>query len=164
METQVLIVKLKAKFLPFVVCFIAALGLGAHAASAQSATGWWLDQSGRAGILIAPCAGGTLCGEIKWLRIPLNDAGHRKTDIHNVDPALRPRLLCGLPMLGGFTPNGAGGWRGGWIYDPESGKTYKSVMSLAADGTLHVRGYIGIPLLGRSAVWTRPAAALPPCT
>ena len=155
--------KLRTKFLFLAAGALTAWCLGAPAAHAQSLTGWWLDQSGRAGILISPCGGSTLCGSIDWLRTPLNAVGQKKTDIHNTIAALRPRLLCGIPMLGGFTPDGAGAWHGGWIYDPESGNTYKSNLHLAEDGTLRVRGYLGIPLFGRNETWTRPAAALPPC-
>ncbi len=158
---QVLLKKTLLKF-SMLALLLAAWSASAYAAPAQNVTGWWLDQSGRAGILIAPC-GAALCGAIKWLRTPLNAAGQPKTDIHNQDESLRARPLCGLKMLDGFTPDGNGGWQGGQIYDPESGKTYKSVMHLAADGTLHVRGYIGIPLLGRSEIWTRPAASLAAC-
>ncbi|MDD2705986.1 MAG: DUF2147 domain-containing protein [Acidocella sp.] len=151
-------------FTAFVLTFGLWLG-GISASCAQAAgdaTGWWLDQSSRAGILIAPC-GGQLCGRIEWLLHPLNDAGQPKADIHNNDPSLRARRLCGLPMLGNFSTDGVGAWSGGWIYDPEKGKTYKSVMHIADDGTLHVRGYIGIPMFGRSEVWTRPPAPLAPC-
>ena len=152
-----------------ITLFSALLGLfclGTQAARADTApTGWWLDASGKAGILIAPC-GQQLCGSIEWLRAPLDKAGKPKTDIHNSSAALQSRPLCGLAMLGGFTPDagGDGGWQGGWIYDPSTGNTYKSVMHVAPDGTLHVRGYIGIPLLGRSEIMTRPSAPLTPCT
>jgi uncharacterized protein (DUF2147 family) len=149
-----------ATALVFVFCLCCS---AAQAQTENSATGWWLDQTGRAGILISPC-GDQLCGKIEWLLHPLNDAGQPKADIHNKDAALRPRPLCGLPMLGNFSEDDRNHWKGGWIYDPESGKTYKSVMHLADDGTLHVRGYIGITLIGRSSVWTRPAAPLQPCT
>ncbi len=131
-------------------------------ARAADLTGWWLDATGRAGIFIAPC-GGQLCGHIEWLRTPLDEAGRPKTDIHNHDPAARVRPLCGLAMLGGFVPDGQGGYTGGWIYDPASGNTYKSNMHEAPDGSLHIRGYIGIPLFGRSTVMTRPASAFTPC-
>lgn len=137
-----------------------------HPAAAMAApggvTGWWLDQSGRAGIWIDHC-GDRLCGWIEWLRAPRTQQGQEKTDIHNPDPARRAQPLCGLNLLGGFTPDGAGRWSGGWIYDPESGSTYKSAMHLLANGTLQVRGYIGIPLLGRSQVWTRPVPPPPSC-
>ena len=136
---------------------------GAARAQSQDVQGWWMDRAGKAGIYIAPC-GGQLCGKIEWLRVPLDKAGKPKTDIHNNDPALRPRLLCGLQILGNFTPGDDGRWRGGWIYDPESGNTYKSVMHVGDDGKLHVRGYIGITLIGRSTVWTKPATPLTPCT
>jgi uncharacterized protein (DUF2147 family) len=162
MEMQALTKKARIKFLPLAVLLWAGWCGTGFAAPAQNVTGWWLDQSGRAGIFIAPC-GAALCGAIKWLRNPLDAAGQPRADIHNQDTALRTRPLCGLPMLDSFAPDGNGGWQGGHIYDPENGKTYKSVMHLAADGTLHVRGYIGIPLLGRSEIWTRPAASLAPC-
>jgi uncharacterized protein (DUF2147 family) len=135
---------------------------GQPAAGAAGATGTWLDQTGRAGITIAPC-GAKLCGTITWLRTPLDAQGHPKHDVHNRDAALQDRPICGLPMLGGFTADGTNAWTGGFIYDPESGKTYRSNMHLEPDGTLHVRGYVGIPLFGRSETWTRPTRVLPRC-
>jgi uncharacterized protein (DUF2147 family) len=144
---------------------VAAMGfvLAAGAAMAQPGPqGWWMDQSGKAGILIAAC-GGDLCGRIEWLKAPLDSLGKPKTDVHNHSVSLQSRPVCGLQILGNFSPATAGGWKGGWIYDPDSGKTYKSVMHLALDGTLRVRGYVGIPLFGRSEVWTRPGAPLTPC-
>ena len=143
---------------------VALAGLtAAKAARAQPAPlGWWLDQSGGAAILVAPC-GGQICGNIEWLKTPLNPQGQRKTDTHNPNPALRRLLLCGLPMVGNFMPAGAGSWAGGWVYDPQGGKTYQSEMRLRPDGRLSVRGYIGIPLFGRSTVWTRPAGPKLPC-
>ena len=129
----------------------------------QGVQGWWLDATGKAGVFIAPC-GAQLCGRIEWLRVPLNKAGKPKTDIHNPDVALRARQVCGLTMMGGFSSDGDGGWRGGWIYDPSTGNTYKSIMHVAADGTLRVRGYVGMPLFGRSEVMTRPATLLRICT
>lgn len=144
--------------------WLALSGAGAaHAQAAGDATGWWLDATKRAGILIAACGDGQLCGKIEWLQTPLDDAGKPKTDLHNSDKTLQARPVCGLPMLGHFTAAGPGHWGGGWIYDPDSGNTYKSVMHLAADGTLHVRGYVGVTLFGRSEVWTRPASPLASC-
>lgn len=150
-----------AKFL-FILLGFAWFAAPAAAQTQTGPQGWWLDQDGKAGILISPC-GDALCGKIEWLRAPLDAAGKAKTDIHNKDAALQNRQLCGLQILGNFVPDNDGGWKGGWIYDPESGNTYKSVMHIADDGTLHVRGYIGVPLLGRSATWTRINAAPTPC-
>jgi uncharacterized protein (DUF2147 family) len=46
-------------------------------------------------------------------------------------------------------------WSGGEILDPENGKTYRATMRLEGDGRLIIRGYVGIPLLGRSQTWVR---------
>ena len=43
----------------------------------------------------------------------------------------------------------------GTIYDPRDGKTYKCRMTLKKDGTLEVRGYLGLALFGKTVVWTR---------
>lgn len=151
------------KILPVAALILAGLGwAGAAQAAPQDVQGWWMDQNGKAGILIAPC-GGQLCGKIEWLHQPLDKEGKPKTDIHNGNAALRPRLLCGLSILGGFTPTDDGGWHGGWVYDPESGNTYKSVMHVGDDGRLHVRGFIGFTLIGRSVTWVRPPQQLAPC-
>jgi uncharacterized protein (DUF2147 family) len=132
------------------------------AASAAQPVGLWLDASGRAAIDIEPC-GEQLCGQIAWLKTPLDARGAAKTDIHNQDVAQRGRPLCGLKLLAGFNPDGDSAWSDGTIYDPEKGATYKSNMHVQPDGTLRVRGYIGISLLGRSETWTRPAATLNNC-
>lgn len=77
--------------------------------------------------------------------------GTTRVDLHNPDTALRSRPLIGMNLLDGYRYKD-GKWQGS-LYDPESGKTYKSQITLAADGTLQMRGYIGVPMLGRTAVW-----------
>jgi uncharacterized protein (DUF2147 family) len=47
-------------------------------------------------------------------------------------------------------------WDGGHILDPNNGKTYKVKLKLKDDGQkLDVRGYVGMPLLGRTQTWIR---------
>ena len=44
---------------------------------------------------------------------------------------------------------------GGRIVDPEAAKTYRASLTLDGASRLRVRGYIGIPALGRTQVWMR---------
>ena len=47
-------------------------------------------------------------------------------------------------------------WGGGKILDPKNGKIYRSNMRLTDGGKkLNVRGYVGLPLFGRSQTWER---------
>ena len=46
-------------------------------------------------------------------------------------------------------------WSGGRVLDPEDGKDYKCKIYLEDDDTLKLRGYIGIPALGRTQTWYR---------
>ncbi len=141
---------------------LSGLSLAGPASASPSLTGMWLDESGRAGIDIEPC-GTSVCGTIRWLKIPLDEQGAPKTDKHNPKPEMQARKICGLVMLYGFTPDGEGGWKSGWIYDPASGKTYNSNIHLAPDGTLAVRGYIQYAFLGQTQTWTKPSSDLPQC-
>lgn len=48
-------------------------------------------------------------------------------------------------------------YNGGEILDPDNGKVYRSKIALRDGGRqLSVRGYIGVPLPGRSQTWLRP--------
>jgi uncharacterized protein (DUF2147 family) len=47
-------------------------------------------------------------------------------------------------------------YTGGEILDPKNGKVYKSKLSVQEGGRkLEVRGYVGVPMFGRSQVWLR---------
>lgn len=48
-----------------------------------------------------------------------------------------------------------GRFTGGRIVDPENDRTYRATMALDGPTRLRVRGYVGIPALGRTQVWTR---------
>ena len=63
--------------------------------------------------------------------------------------------IVGMEILWHLRPDGDH-WSGGEILDPENGKTYRATMMLADGGRkLVVRGYIGLPLFGRSQTWIR---------
>jgi uncharacterized protein (DUF2147 family) len=100
-------------------------------------------------------------GKIVWLNellYPQGDemAGQTKVDRMNPDPALRQQPIIGLAIVHGLRHAGEGSWEGGTIYDPETGKTYRSKASIADGGeTLNLRGYIGISLFGRTSQWKR---------
>ncbi len=140
------------------------LALGAEAAAQTAAPtaplGRWLTESKRGVIEIYPCAD-KLCGKLVWMIEPVRH-GAPAVDEQNPDPALRQRPLCGLALLGGFHQNEPQHWDDGWIYDPDSGKTYRATITL--DGkVLELRGYVGIPLFGETQSWTRPGAGYGSC-
>jgi uncharacterized protein (DUF2147 family) len=63
--------------------------------------------------------------------------------------------MLGLTIVKGMKRNG-NKYAGGTILDPRDGTVYHAQMELSADGQqLWVRGYLGIPLLGQTQIWTR---------
>lgn len=76
-----------------------------------------------------------------------------KKDDKNKDKNLRSRKLKDLIILTDFVYQD-GVWDNGEIYDAYSGKTYSCTMKLT-NGKLDIRGYIGISLLGRTAIWEK---------
>ena len=98
---------------------------------------------------------GKLSGKIAALNKEYTSDGVEKTDISNPDPAKRSRPLLGLVFMSGFTPEGSGRWDHGTVYDPKTGHTYASFLEYDGGDTVKLRGYIGISLIGRTAVWTK---------
>jgi glucan biosynthesis protein C len=135
-----------------------ALGVGvAVRASAATPVGLWYAEGGAAQVAIAPC-GQLLCGQVVWLRAPLDEDGCDLRDRQNPDPALRSRKIEGLEVLRGLTPQPEGTWTNGRVYDPASGNTYTCQLALDGENRLRLRGYIAIPLIGRTTTWTRVGA------
>ena len=63
--------------------------------------------------------------------------------------------VVGLMILSGPTKEGDE-YVGSQILDPDNGKVYRSKVRLTDNGkTLSVRGYIGVPMLGRAQTWVR---------
>ena len=90
-------------------------------------------------IAIGKC-GEVTCGRIARFLVTPPD-GLDQRDIYNPDRKLRTRKLLGLPILTDFTIDGDL-WRGR-IYDPNTGKSYRSVLRRKNANTLEVKGCIG---------------------
>lgn len=117
--------------------------------STSSVQGNWKTPSGSV-VKIHPC-GNKVC--LTLMQIEKSAPG--TVDANNPDPKLRSRSLCGLQMGTGFKLDSDGrSADGGSLYDPKSGKTYSG--SIAADGdVLHLRGYVGLKVFGRTEDWSR---------
>ena len=128
----------------------AALLLAVPAYAASPASGLWRTPAYNGEVQITDC-GQALCGKIVTSdRIKVDPT---LTDTKNKDPALRARLIKDLPMLEGFT-GGPTVWKGGTVYNPDDGGTYKGSITLVDPDTLKLTGCIFVPLC-KTQVWTR---------
>ena len=154
------------------------LGISANAGEPDDAIlGSWLTDAGKSTVEIykAKADDGVekYYGKLTWFKGPVYDkddpeAGKTLHDRKNPDPERHGDPLLGLVMLRAFTFDSENGeWNSGTIYDPEVGKVYKCTMKMvddpAANGgkKLDVHGYVGVPMFGRSTIWTRPAEDTP---
>jgi uncharacterized protein (DUF2147 family) len=119
------------------------------AASALPGEGAWLVEDRSAVVTIEAC-GQSLCGRIT--KVLEMTPGAPSTDVKNPVASLRGRPILGMTVLSGFRRSGAG-WSNGRIYDPKSGHTYASKLSLGPDGILKVSGCVAF--LCRSERWKR---------
>jgi uncharacterized protein (DUF2147 family) len=124
---------------------ILAIGLGGSPAFSEPAAdpaGTWSTADGHSVVAIEPC-GDALCGRIVGIdRAP---AEPMPTDVHG-------RSQCGLTIISNEKPNADGTWLGK-VTDPRDGATYDAKLWTDASGDLHLRGYIGVPLLGATQTW-----------
>ena len=131
--------------------------------SSTDISGLWLESKKQnVAVWIEQCDD-QLCGYIYWLRKPLTRSGKPKRDKHNPDESLRQQPLCGLKLLSGFSQEEDNSWSDGEIYSPEDGYTFSSSIEKTEEGTLHIRGYFGIPLFGKTVNWHRPEKELEQC-
>jgi uncharacterized protein (DUF2147 family) len=121
--------------------------------------GRWITADGKAHIQISRC-GETYCGTIVWLKEP-EKHGRPVMDDKNPDEKLRERPILGMQLLYGFMYDGDNVWNSGRVYDPESGDEYRGKLKLVDGDTMELRGYVMIPLFGRTETWKRVSTEPP---
>ena len=110
--------------------------------------GEWLSQEKDGKISIYK-QGDKYYGKISWGKTT------GRKDAKNPDAKLKNRDLIGLVILQDFKYTGSA-WENGKIYDPNSGKTYDCILKVKDNNkVLDIRGYVGMPMFGRTATWTR---------
>jgi len=139
-----------------------ALGIFAAPVFAQAAEpdpsgvlGLWLSEKKKVLVDIYRCED-ELCGKIVWLAKPYYKSGDFKRDRKNPDPALRDRGWCGIEVIQGLKAKGGDSWENGEFYFPKEGRTFDIDIEGRADADLKIWVYLGLRLLGKSEIWTRP--------
>jgi uncharacterized protein (DUF2147 family) len=95
--------------------------------------------------------GGALVGRIEKILVP--NAGDAVCD--QCTDQRKDKPIQGMTILSGLKKEGQE-WTGGEILDPNNGKVYKAMAKLADGGRkLEVRGFVGIPTIGRTQSWLR---------
>jgi uncharacterized protein (DUF2147 family) len=124
-------------------------------AHAQAEGKWWNEEK-TAHVEVYKASNGKLAGKIVWLKEPNDEAGKPKTDPENPNEKLRSRSRLGMVILVGLDKTTTPGyWDGGKIYNPKTGKTYTCNMTALPDGTLKLRGFIGLSVIGKTQIWTK---------
>lgn len=136
------------------LCLFAAgsFSLSAQAQNQASPEGLWLTENERAVISVVQCPEG-LCGAVYWVI-----EGGMRFDDKNEDPAMRDRPMCGLKILWGFKQQDAMNWIDGHIYKADEGNMYNASLQMLPKGKMLVRGFVGMPLFGKSQTWTPVSA------
>ena len=82
--------------------------------------------------------------QVFWLEEETNPDGSIRRDIKNPDPAKRNTPSNQIVLIESVSYDSEEGvWNNGNIYDPTSGKVYKTIVDFKDDKTLRVRGFLG---------------------
>lgn len=82
--------------------------------------------------------------QVFWLEKEKNADGSIRTDLKNPDPAKRSTPSSQIVLIESVSYDSEEGvWNNGNIYDPTSGKVYRTIVDFKDDKTLRVRGFLG---------------------
>jgi len=136
----------KFSFRLMATAIAASVSLFAHA---STLTGSWLTEDGDSVVSIVVCSNATdrFCGYL--VRFP--STGSTALD----------RALCRFRILGGLRSSGDD-LTDGWFFDIESGNAYSlTIRAGESQGTLDLRLFSGIEILGETIHWTRTKTPVP---
>ncbi|BDD04131.1 DUF2147 domain-containing protein [Aureibacter tunicatorum] len=141
------------KLIMMLVCLLATTNLFAQSHS-DDIIGIWETEDKDGRMEIYKCED-KYCGKLLWGKdIVEEDGVTSKKDVNNPDDDLKSRDLVGITNLIGLKYKKNGEYTEGEIYDANSGKMYSCLIKLKG-GDMHMRGYIGVPLLGQTVIWKR---------
>ena len=96
---------------------------------------------------------GELSGKIEKLYLSPGENPNPRCDKCTGEKKDQP--VIGMVFMSGLKKQDSE-YSGGEIVDPDNGKVYRSKLTLVDGGKkLNVRGYIGMPMFGRSQTWVR---------
>ena len=137
----------------FALLSVAGTGAQQLSQKLQNAVGHWQivnsdgKPGGKADIYLE---NGKLFGKVTELR-----SGRTPHDVcDKCSGEYKNQLILGMVFLRNLHPDGDD-WVDGTVVDPENGKQYKGKIWAEGKDSLHMRGYIGISLLGRTESWVR---------
>ena len=142
----------KKIFLITIIFFFFGLKANAQVSPEDKIKGVWLTEKKDGKVEIFK-TGRTWSGKLIWGNTVLDENGKPRRDVLNPDPKLRARPIQGMVIITGLEYEDSK-WRDGKIYDSTTGKTYSITVTVNGNN-LELRGYIGIPLLGKTTTWTR---------
>lgn len=141
--------------------FLSGAATAANETGKKDLTGLWLTKKKDTVVEIRYCNDNSLCGRIHWLAPDVV-----QKDSANPDKSLRQRPLCGIRVLWGFQQNNNNPalWEHGKIYKADDGETFRASLRLTEPDKLKLRGYVALPIFGKSHVLTRTdAQSYPDC-
>jgi len=107
---------------------------------------WWTEKKdGR--VRFVKQSDGTYRGIVTWGARPQKDR-------FNKNKKLRDRAIVGIVVMWHLVYSD-GEYDDGYVYNPEDGGTYRVKAWMTGSGSLKLRGYAGISLLGQTQTWTR---------
>lgn len=119
--------------------------------AAPDLTGFWLTQ-GHDGVVAVTNCGGAICARIAGVFLD------RPNDPMPLD--YRGVSQCHLPLINDARQIRPNLWKG-HIIDPRNGHVFGVELHLDPHGNLALRGFLGLPLLGSTEIWTRYLATPP---
>ncbi|UHG94718.1 DUF2147 domain-containing protein [Spirosoma oryzicola] len=111
----------------------------AHPPKTHPVTGEWYTAGKESKITIAPC-GDKFCGKITWLKNPATATK---------ESGIGTQIIKDFEIVDDMT------LEKGKIHDLRNDKWYNGRLKVGSDGKLEVRGWLGLPALGKSIYWTR---------
>lgn len=114
-----------------------------------------IEKSEISKVKVTRMSNGNFEGKIIWMKNPNFEDGTPKTDVMNPDPKLQNTPADKIVLLHNFKYNTKDDEWSGEIYNPVEGKLYKAYAAFESEKKLKVRGYVGLPIFGRSMYWTK---------